>query len=203
MRTIGLALAAGVLLAAGGACAQEAAAPNPLEAAFDKLCVATHADGAQVVAAADADGWQAAPESVTNAPAFRQSVAQMSPQNLQARTKMDGQRRLVILTGTGSLPMGPDETLKLNFCSIGMEGMPGEAVRTDVRGKLGFDPVHTDDASDLYAFTEHDGSRDPFKGADLDAIKKAGASGNLSLMVVVGQPTNVSMVYAVAVGDGK
>ena len=177
MRKFGIVLAAGVALIAGGACAQDAAAGNPLEAAFDKLCVATHADGAGVIAAADADGWQPAPESVTNAPAFRESVAQMSPEDLQARTRVDGNRRLTVITGHGSLPMGADGALKLNFCSVGMDGMPGAAVRADMRGKLGFDPVHSDDTSDLYAFSEHDGSRDPFKGEDVDAVKKAGTSG--------------------------
>jgi hypothetical protein len=199
MRKFGIGLAAAVALAAGGACAQD----NPLETAFDKLCVATHADGAQVIAAAEADGWQPAPESVTNAPAFRQSVAQLSPQDLQARTRLDGKRRLIVLTGKGSLPMGADGALKLNFCSVGMDGMPGAAVRADMRGKLGFDPVHSDDASDLYAFSEHDGSRDPFKGDDVDGVKKAGAAGNLSLMVVVGDTASVSVVYAVATGAGK
>ena len=92
MRKIGIVLAAGVALAAGGACAQDQAAANPLEAAFDKLCVATHADGARVIAAADADGWQPAPDTVTNAPAFRQSVAQLDPQDLQARMHQDGER---------------------------------------------------------------------------------------------------------------
>ena len=203
MRMIGVWLAAGVALAAGGAQAQALVTENPLEAAFDRLCVATHADGAHVTAQADADGWQPAPDSVTNAPAFRQSVAQMSPEGLQARTKLDGQRRLVVITGTGSLPMGADGALKLNFCSVGMDGMPGEAVRTDMHGKLGFDPVHSDDASDLYAFAEHGGSRTGFKGEDVDAIKKAGASGDLSLMVVVGDRANTSLVYAVATGAGK
>jgi hypothetical protein len=194
MRMIGIGLAAGVVLAAGAASAQE----NPLEAAFDRLCVATHAEGARVVAAADADGWQAAPDSVTGAPAFRQSVAEMSPENLQARTKMDGKNRMIVLTGAGSLPMGAGAALKLNFCSVGMEGMPGAAVRADMKGRMGFEPVHSDDASDLYAFAERDGTKTPFKGDDVDAIKKAGTSGDLSLMVVVGQPTDVSLVYAVA-----
>ena len=203
MRKIGIVLAAGVALAAGGACAQDQAAGNPLETAFDKLCVATHADGAKVTAAADADGWQPAPESVTNAPAFRQSVAQLDPQDLQARMRQDGERRLIVLTGKGSLAMGPDGALKLNFCSVGMDAMPGAAVRADMRAKLGFDPVHSDDTSDLYAFSEHDGSRDPFKGDDVDAVKKAGTAGKLSLVVVVGEPANVSIVYAVATGAGK
>ena len=99
--------------------------------------------------------------------------------------------------------MGADGALKLNFCSVGMDGMPGAAVRADMRGKLGFDPVHSDDTSDLYAFSEHDGSRDPFKGEDVDAVKKAGTAGKLSLVVVVGEPANVSIVYAVATGAGK
>lgn len=203
MRVIGIVLAAGVVAAAGGAWAQDSAPGNPLETAFDKLCVATHADGAKVTAAADADGWQPAPDSVTNAPAFRQSVAQMSPEDLQARTRVDDKRRLTVITGHGSLPMGADGALKLNFCSVGMEGMPGAAVRADLKGRMGFDPVHSDDASDLYAFAEHDGSKTPFKGEDVDAIKKAGTSGDLSLMVVVGGPANTSLVYAVATGAGK
>ena len=203
MRKFGIVLAAGVALAAGGACAQDAAVANPLEAAFDKLCVATHADTARVVAAADADGWQPAPESMTDAPAFRQSVAQLSPQGLQARTRLDGERRMRVLTGQGSLPMGPDSTLKLNFCAIGMDNMPSAPVRADMRGKIGFDPAHSDEGADLYAFSEHDGARTPFKGEDLEAIKKAGAEGNLSLTVVVGDTTNVSLVYAVATGAGK
>ena len=197
----GLAIAAllPMSLAAGGANAQD----NPLEKAFNHLCIDHHADTAAVMATADAEGWKPAPESTTGDPDFRKSVEMLTPENLQARTLVADGKALVVMAGQGTLPIAQDEKLKVNFCAVGVDAMPADAVKADMRGQLGFAPVQSDPDTDLYAFTETNGQRAPFQATDSDAAKKAGEAGHLSLIVVVGQGAQAALVYAEVTGATK
>ncbi|HEX2559928.1 hypothetical protein [Phenylobacterium sp.] len=184
--------AAAIALAAALAAATPAAA-EPLFATFERLCVATAADGKASLAAADAEGWMPLPKTLMDS---LNTSEDFKLEDGRLKTGADGM--FFMMYGGGERRIGWDK-LNIRMCAIG--AMPGDAaaLRKAAADWTGIAPNdRLSEGDDIaYVFEETGAGRRAVHDPDDAQTKRLLKAGKIKLIFLRADPQMVLVAYGV------